>query len=70
MGEHDAGEPFAGPVNAIGGEEPGEGRRDGRAGADEEPVAGVECDVNGGISPILQGKSDEICVSQAELRKV
>ena len=45
MGEHDAGEPFAGPVSALGGEEPAERRRDRRSGADEEPVAGVERDV-------------------------
>ena len=45
MGEDDAGEPFAGPVDALGGKEPRERRRDGGSGADEESVAGVERDV-------------------------
>jgi hypothetical protein len=45
VSQYDAGEPFAGPVGAFGGEEPLERGRDGGTGPDEEPVAGVERDV-------------------------
>ena len=45
MREHDAREPFAGPVGARGGEESRKRRRDRGPGPDEEAVAGVERDV-------------------------